>query len=70
MNNSEVRQSKTGVRMQGHIGKCLQKKTKAILYLVKSKDDPSKFVLKVIDVHDKEFLHDSFNVDNLINQAR
>ena len=70
MNNSEARQSYDGVAIRGHLGRCLQKKTKAIMYLVKSKDDPSKFVLKVIDVHDKEFLHDSFNVDNLINQAR
>ena len=68
MNNLEASQSKTGVRTQGHLGRCLEKMGKTTLLVIKSKDDPSE--VEVIKVRDKESLPATFNVDNLINQAR
>ena len=70
MNNSETRQSNDGVAKRGHLGRCLEKMGKTTLLVIKSKDDTSKVEVKVIKVRDKESLPVSFNVDNLINQAR
>ena len=70
MNNSETRQSNDGVAIRGHLGRCLQKMGKTTLLVIKSKDDPSEVEVKVINARDKESLPATFNVDNLINQAR
>ena len=68
MNNFETRQSNDGVAERGHLGRYLQKMGKTTLLVIKSKDDPSE--VEVIKVRDKESLPATFNVDNLINQAR
>ena len=70
MNISEARQCNDGVAIRGHLGRCLQKMSKTTLLVIKSKDDPSEVEVKVINARDNEFLPDSFNVDNLINQTR